>query len=213
VHEWCDNELILSILVRNENELLRSLADNVILVVYPIKFIFNCLFYSGWIDSGTNRFRFYSVRVILGSSLHRVNKIRASSDSIRVISNFRSIRVITVWGRFGFGSVQFRISDRNRSNSFSCRFGSGFGLFGSGRSIRVTFARSIYTYMHIYTCICTYMCMYIYLSLHSSQIFFYIKNKPFPFKDNKFLKEESWENASVSLTLVDLNFHCLGQST
>jgi len=38
VHEsWCDNELRLSILVRNENELFLSSADNIIVVIYPIK--------------------------------------------------------------------------------------------------------------------------------------------------------------------------------
>ena len=44
--------------------------------------------------------------------------------------------------RFGFGSVQFRISGQNRFNFFSRRFGSGFGSFGSGQLDRVTFSRS-----------------------------------------------------------------------
>jgi len=105
VHEsWCDNELRLSILVRNENELLWSSADNVILVVYPIKFIFSCLSYSSWIGWGTNRFGSFQVRVYIGSI-----RVRVSSDSIRVISNFGSIRIITVSSWFGLGSVQFRI--------------------------------------------------------------------------------------------------------
>ena len=115
------------------------LADNVILVVYPIKFIFNYLSYSGWISSGTNRFGFNLVRIISGSGLHRVNK---SSGQFGFDSGHIGFRVITVLGRFDFLSVQFRILGRNRFNSFSCRFGAGFGLFGSGRSIRVTFARS-----------------------------------------------------------------------
>jgi len=114
VHEsWCDNELRLSILVRNENELLWWSTNNVILVIYPIKFIFNCLSYSGWIGSGLICFRSFQVRVYIGSK-----RVRVSSDSIRAISNFGSIRVITVSGRFGFGFVQFRISGRNRFNSF-----------------------------------------------------------------------------------------------
>jgi len=62
------------ILVRNENEHLWSLADNVILVVYLLKFIFSYLSYSGWIGSGTNQFGFNSVRVISGSGLHRIDK-------------------------------------------------------------------------------------------------------------------------------------------
>ena len=68
------NELRLLILVRNENELLWSSADNVILIVHPIKFIFSCLSYSGRIGSNTNRFGFNSVRVISGSGQQQVNK-------------------------------------------------------------------------------------------------------------------------------------------
>jgi len=59
-------------------------------------------------------------------------RARISSDSIRVISDLGSIRVITVSGRFGFGSVSFRISDQHQFNPFSCRYGSGFGSFGFG---------------------------------------------------------------------------------
>ena len=125
------------ILVRNENELLWVLADNVILVIYPIKFIFIFLSYSGWIDSCTNRLEFNLVRVYIGSI-----RVRVSSDLIRVISNFGLIWVITVSGRFGFGSVQFRILGQNRLNSFSYQFGSDFRLFSPGHSVRVTFARS-----------------------------------------------------------------------
>ena len=84
------------------------------------------------IGSGLIRFGSFRVRVYIGSI-----KIRVSSGSIRVMSDFGSIRVITVSDRFDFGSVQFRILGRNRFNSFSCRFGS----FGSGYSVRVTFAR------------------------------------------------------------------------
>ena len=99
---WCGNELRLSILVRNENELLWSSADYVILVVYSIKFVFNCLSSSGWIGSGTNRFGPFWVRVYIGSI-----RVRVSSGSIRVISDFESIRVITVSDRFDFwvGSI------------------------------------------------------------------------------------------------------------
>jgi len=53
----------LSILVKNENELLWSAADNVILVVYPVKFIFSCLSSSGWIGQvqiGSGHFGFGS---------------------------------------------------------------------------------------------------------------------------------------------------------
>ena len=134
---WCDNELRLSILVRNETELLWLSADNIILVVYPIKFIFTCLSYSGWISLGTNRFGFNLLRFISGSGLHRVNK---SSGQFRFDSGhieFRSIRVITVLSRFGFGSVQFRISGQNQFNSFSCRFGFGFWSFDSGHFCQV----------------------------------------------------------------------------
>ena len=148
MHElWCDNELRLLILVRNENELLWSSADHVIFV-YPTKFIFSYLSYSGWIDSSTNLFEFNLVRVISDSSLHRVssdsvqfisgygsnraNKISGHFGFDSVISDFKLIRIITVSCWFGFGSVQFRISGRNRFNSFSRRFGSGFGPPRSG---------------------------------------------------------------------------------
>jgi len=47
-----------------------------------------------------------------------------------------------VLDRFGFRSDQFRISGQNRFNFFSCRFGSGFGSFGSGQLDWVTFAKS-----------------------------------------------------------------------
>jgi len=69
-------------------------------------------------------------------------RFRFSSDLVRVISDFGLNRVIMVLDRFGFGSGQFRISSRNRFNFFSCRFGSGFGSFGSGQLDRITFARS-----------------------------------------------------------------------
>ena len=89
------------------------------------------------IGSGLIRFGSFRVRVCIGSL-----RVRVRSDSIQIISDFGLIRVISVLGRFGFGSFQFRISGRNRFNSFSCRFGSGLGSFGSGRSVQVTFARS-----------------------------------------------------------------------
>ena len=117
MHEsWCDNELKLSILVRNENELLWSSADNVILVVYPIKFVFTCVFYSGWIGSGTNWLGFNSVQIISGSDLHRVNKslgqFRFDSGHVRlpVNSSHYSFRSVRLWvgsiSDFGSKSVQ-----------------------------------------------------------------------------------------------------------
>ena len=112
MHElWCDNELRLSILVRNENELLWSLADNVILVVYPIKFVFSCLSYSGWIDLGTN-----SVRVISGSSLHRVNK---SSGQFEFDSSHIGFWVNS--DHYSFGSVRFWIGSISDFGSKSVR--------------------------------------------------------------------------------------------
>ena len=151
----------LSILVRNEDKLLWSSANNIILIIYPIKFIFSCLFHSGWIDSGTNRFGFNSVRVISGSGLYWINESSVGSGSVRFISDYGSNRVNKISVRFGFGSghIGFRvnsgcysfgsvrfwvgsISGWNRFNLFSCRFGFDFGSFGSGHSDRVTFARS-----------------------------------------------------------------------
>jgi len=94
--------LKLSILIINKNELLWSSADNVILLVYPIKFAFSCLSYSGWIGSGTNQFGFNSVRLISGSSLHRVNK---SSSQFGFDSGHIEFRVNS--GHYSFGSVRF----------------------------------------------------------------------------------------------------------
>ena len=85
----------------------------------------------------TNRFMFNSIRVYIESI-----RVRVSSGLIRVMSDFGSIWVIIVSDRFGFRSVQFQILGRNQFNSFSCRFGSGFGLFGSSRSVWITFAMS-----------------------------------------------------------------------
>jgi len=101
------------ILVKNESELLWSLADDVILVVYPLKFIFSYSSYSGWISSDTNRFGFNSVRVISGSRLHQVNKssghigfrVEINSTLSHVglgLVSGRSIRVIQ-FGSFGSG--------------------------------------------------------------------------------------------------------------
>ena len=87
----------------------------------------------GWIGSDTSRFGFNLVQVISGSGLHRVNK---NSGQFGFDSGHVEFRVIAVSDRFGFGSVQFWISGRNRFNSFSCRFGLGsdrsVGSFGSG---------------------------------------------------------------------------------
>ena len=46
-----------------------------------------------------------SIRVIFGSGLDRINKIRVGSVSDWVISDFGLIRVNTTSGRFGSGSV------------------------------------------------------------------------------------------------------------
>ena len=143
---WCDNELRSSILIKNENELLWSSADNIILVIYPIKFIFSCLFYSGWIGSGLIRFGLFRVRVYIRSI-----RVRVSSDLVRFISGYGSNWVNKISGQFGFdldhysfGSVQFQISDWNQFNSFLCRLRSDFGSFGSGQSSRITFATFSY---------------------------------------------------------------------
>jgi len=95
--QWIEIELRISILVRNENGLLWSSVDNVILVVYSIKFVFSCLSYSGWIGSGTNRFGFNSVRVYIWSI-----RVHIRSDSIQVVWDFGSIRVV-----LDFESVRF----------------------------------------------------------------------------------------------------------
>jgi len=138
VHEsWCHNELRLSILVRNENELLLSSVDNVILVVYTIKFIFSCLSYWGWIGLGTNWFGFNLIRVISDLGLHRVNK---SSDQFRFDSDHIGFWVNS--GHYNFGSLRFWVGSISDFGSksvqlFSCRFKSGFGSFGSGHFCQV----------------------------------------------------------------------------
>jgi len=101
VHEsWCDNKLRLSILVGNENWLLWSSADNVILVVYLIKFVFTCLFYSGW-----------SVRVQIGSGLIRFGSFRVrvnkSSGQLGFDSGHVGFRINS--DHYSFGSVRFWI--------------------------------------------------------------------------------------------------------
>jgi len=64
-------------------------------------------------------------------------RFRFGSDSVRVISDFGSTRVVIVLGRFGFGSFNF---------GFRVEIGSTFFHVGSGsisgHSDRVTFARS-----------------------------------------------------------------------
>ena len=59
-----------------------------------------------------------------------------------------------VLDRFGLG--QFWISGQNRFNFFSCRFGSGFGSFGSGQLDRVTFARSTLLALFSFACPATF---------------------------------------------------------
>ena len=75
---------------------------NVILFVYPIKFVFSCLSYSGWIGSGTNRFGFNSIRVVSNSGLHRVNK---SLGRFGFDSGHIGFRVNS--GHYSFKSVRF----------------------------------------------------------------------------------------------------------
>ena len=87
---------------------------------------------------GLDRFGYNSVRVISGSGAYRIKgssgrfgsfrvtghigliRFRVGSDLVRVISNFGLNRIIMVLDRFGFGSVQFRFSSRNRFNFFIC---------------------------------------------------------------------------------------------
>ena len=131
------------ILVRNENEHLWSLADNIILVVHPLKFIFSYLSYLGWIGLGTNRFEFNSVQVISLSDLHRVNK---SSGQFGFDSGYIGFRVNL--GHHSFGSLQFRVgSVLGRFNfEFRVEISSTLSHVGSGlvsdHSVRVTFGRS-----------------------------------------------------------------------
>ena len=72
------------------------------LVVYPIKFVFTCLSYLGWIGLVTNRFEFNSVRVISGSGLHWVNK---SSGKFRFDSGHVGFWVNS--GHYSFRSARF----------------------------------------------------------------------------------------------------------
>ena len=104
MHEsWYDNELKLLILVRNKNEFLWLLADNVILVVY-LKFFFTCLFYSGWIGSGLIRFGSFRIRVYIGSIRVRV---RFGSCRNSGHYNFGWVRLwIGSISNFGSKSVQ-----------------------------------------------------------------------------------------------------------
>ena len=106
---------------------------NVILVVHPIKFVFSCLSYSGWIGSGTNRFGFNLVRVILGSGLHQVNK---SSGRFGFDSGHYSFGSVRFWvgliSDFGSKSVQlFLMSVRGWFRVV------WFGSFGSGHFCQV----------------------------------------------------------------------------
>ena len=94
----------LSILVRNENELLSSSTDNVILTIYPLKFVLRYLAYLGWIGSGTNQFGFNSVWAISGLSLHWVNKSSGQFEfdsghiGFQVNSSHYSFRSVRFWG-------------------------------------------------------------------------------------------------------------------
>jgi len=98
------------------------------LLVYPIRVGSDRV----QIGSGLIWFGLFRVQVYIGSI-----RVQVSSGSIRIMSNFGSIQFITVSDRFGFGSVQFQISVRNRLISFSCRFRSNFGSFGSGHFCQV----------------------------------------------------------------------------
>jgi len=141
---WRRIEIINS--TRNENELLWSLAENVILVIYPIKFVFSCLpIWVGLIrvqiGSGLIRFGSFRVRVYIGSI-----RVQISSNSIRVIEDFGSIRFITVSGRFNF--------------EFQVKIGSTLSHVGSslvsGRSGRVVRFGSLLPGL----CVCIYVCVY-----------------------------------------------------
>jgi len=141
------HELRLSILVWNENDLLRSSVDNVILVVYPIKFLFTWLFYSS-----TNRFGFNSVRIISGSGLHRVNK---NSGQFGFDSGHVGFRVNS--GHYSFGSVRFWVGSISNFGSklvqlffMSVRVWVRvvrFGSFGSGHFCQVCFLLSSLIHM------------------------------------------------------------------
>jgi len=132
VHEsWYDNELKLLILVRNKNEFLWLLADNVILVVYLKKCIFTYLSYSGWIGSGLIRFGSFRVWVN-----NRSIRVQVSSDSIKVISDFGSLQFESVRFNFRF-NFGFRVEIGSTLSN------GGLGLV-SDRSVRVTFVRSIF---------------------------------------------------------------------
>ena len=105
-----------------------------------------------------NRFGFGSVRVISGSGHSGSGQI----GSVRVIFGSGLDRINKISGRFGFGLGHFGfriksgqhdfgsvwfwvgsilVSDRIRLRSFGCRFGSGFGSFGSVHSVRVSFCQ------------------------------------------------------------------------
>ena len=90
-----------------------------------------------------------SIRVIFGSGLDRINKI---SGRFGFGLGHFGFRINS--GQHDFGSVRFwvgsiLVSDRIRFRSFGCRFGSGFGSFGSVHSVRVSFARSMNTMIKI----------------------------------------------------------------
>lgn len=90
---------------------------------------------------GLDQFGSESIRVILGSSVHRVNKMVVSSYSVQIILGFESNQVNMVSSQFSFRSVQFQVSGQERFNSFRYRFGSNFGLFGLGHSDWVSFSK------------------------------------------------------------------------
>ena len=70
---------------------------------------FSNLSYSDWTGSGTNQFEFNLVRIISDSVYIGSIRVRVSSDSIQVISDFGSILVITISGWFGFRLVRIEI--------------------------------------------------------------------------------------------------------
>jgi len=82
------------------------------------------------------------LQVIFGSGLDQINKI---SGWFGFGLDHFGFRINS--GQHDFGSVWFwvgsiLVSGRIRFRSFGCRFGSGFGSFGSVHSVRVSFARS-----------------------------------------------------------------------
>ena len=121
MHEsWYDNELRLSILVRNESELL--FYDHQLIMLFYLFILF-----------GLDRFEYKSIRVISGSGLHRINKSPGQFGSYWILGQFGLLQ-------FQIGSVLDRFNFKFRVEIGSTLPHVGSGLV-SGHSIRVTFAK------------------------------------------------------------------------